>query len=59
MVRICVVDAEELMALACSRVTRNLTEAEWESYLGHEVPYRRTCPEQPIPPAWLTYGHIE
>jgi WD40 repeat protein len=59
MVRIVVLDVEELMAQACSRVTRNLTEAEWEAYLGHDLPYRRTCPDLPVPPAWLTYGHLD
>jgi serine/threonine-protein kinase len=51
--------AESAMALACSWVTRNLTEAEWKTYLGHDVPYRRTCADLPIPPAWLTYGHLD
>jgi WD40 repeat protein/DNA-binding SARP family transcriptional activator len=59
MVRIVVLDMEELMAQACSRVTRNLTEAEWEAYLGRDLPYRRTCPDLPVPPAWLTYGHLD
>jgi WD40 repeat protein len=48
-VRICLLDIEELMALACSRVTRNLTEAEWETYMGADVPYRKTCPNLPAP----------
>ncbi len=54
-----VLDMEELMALACSRITRNLTEAEWETYLGRDVAYRRTCPDLPVPPPWLTYDHID
>jgi len=35
--------AQELMEEACRRLTRNLTDAEWQMYLGHE-PYRSTCP---------------
>jgi WD40 repeat protein len=58
-VRVYLLDMEELMALSCSRVTRNLSEAEWEAYLGQDVAYRRTCPDLPIPPPWLTYGHID
>lgn len=34
---------EALIYLACSLVTRNLTEEEWRRYLGNE-PYRNTCP---------------
>ncbi len=38
----------DLIDLACSRLTRNLTHAEWAQYLGDE-PYRATCPNLPIP----------
>jgi WD40 repeat protein len=43
-VRIYTLNIAELMVLACSRVTRNLTQAEWETYFGRDVPYRQTCP---------------
>jgi WD40 repeat protein len=59
MVRIYVLDADDLMAQACDSVTRNLTEAEWQTFLGRDVAYRRTCPDLPMPPAWLTYGHLD
>jgi WD40 repeat protein len=36
---------EHLMAEACSRLARNLDEAEWRQYLGSE-PYRETCPRR-------------
>ena len=35
--------AEDLIAEACARLDRNLTQAEWRQYLGDE-PYRETCP---------------
>ena len=35
--------AEDLIAEACARLDRNLTEAEWRQYPGDE-PYRKTCP---------------
>jgi hypothetical protein len=38
--------AEDLIDLACSRLTRNLTQAEWRQYLGDE-PYRKTCENLP------------
>ena len=37
---------EGLIAEACSRLTRNLTEEEWQQYLGGE-PYRETCSDLP------------
>jgi len=39
---------EDLIDLACSRLTRNLTREEWRQYLGDES-YRATCPNLPIP----------
>ena len=33
----------DMVRQACSRLTRNLTPAEWTQYLGEE-PYRKTCP---------------
>jgi hypothetical protein len=39
---------EDLIEMACSRLTRNLTRAEWQQYLGQE-PYRATCPNLPVP----------
>jgi hypothetical protein len=35
--------AEDLIAEACARLDRNLTDAEWRQYLSDE-PYRKTCP---------------
>lgn len=28
----------------CSLLGRNLTEAEWETYIGSDIPYEKTCP---------------
>lgn len=39
--------SEDLIADACSRVTRNLSLDEWNSYVGKEVPYHRTCSKLP------------
>jgi WD40 repeat protein len=35
--------AEDLIAKACGRVTRNLTADEWKQYFG-SVQYHKTCP---------------
>jgi hypothetical protein len=32
---------------ACERANRNLSQAEWEHYIGKNVPYPRTCPNLP------------
>jgi WD40 repeat protein len=37
---------QDLIDLACSRLTRNLTQEEWKQYLPGE-PYRKTCPNLP------------
>jgi WD40 repeat protein/ABC-type Fe3+/spermidine/putrescine transport system ATPase subunit len=38
--------SEDLLIEAQGRLTRNLTQAEWQQYLGEE-PYRRTRPDLP------------
>jgi len=37
---------EDLIDMACERLTRNLSLAEWNVYLPSE-PYRKTCPQLP------------
>lgn len=41
---------EDLLVFACSRVTRNLTRAEWVQYIGDALPYQAVCPNLPIEP---------
>jgi len=41
--------AEDLIAEACRRLPRNLTRAEWQQYIGPDVPYHPTCPNLPVP----------
>jgi WD40 repeat protein len=38
--------SEDLIIEAQARLARNLTQAEWQQYLGEE-PYRKTCPNLP------------
>jgi WD40 repeat protein len=35
---------------ACRMVNRNLTQTEWEKYIGAGFPYERTCPNLPLDP---------
>jgi WD40 repeat protein len=37
---------ETLIAEACARLTRNLTQEEWRQYMG-EKPYHKTCANLP------------
>lgn len=41
---------EDLIAEACSRVTRNLTRAEWQQYTGDMLPYQAICSNLPTGP---------
>jgi hypothetical protein len=47
--RIFIADADALIEFACTRTGRNLTQEEWQRYMGADVPYRKTCPNLPIP----------
>jgi WD40 repeat protein len=47
-VRVWIYRPEDLIADACSRLSRNLTRAEWEQYIGDALPYQAICPNLPI-----------
>jgi WD40 repeat protein len=47
-VRVWIYRPEDLIANACSRVTRNLTRAEWKQYIGDALPYQAVCKNLPI-----------
>jgi hypothetical protein len=32
---------------ACSLANRNLTQAEWDQYIGRDLPFQDTCPQPP------------
>jgi WD40 repeat protein len=40
---------EDLIALACSHVTRNLDKEEWRRYVGDAPPYPSTQQDAPCP----------
>ncbi|MBN1993602.1 MAG: protein kinase [Anaerolineae bacterium] len=41
------VDFVSWQARACRMANRNLTQAEWEQFIGADTPYQRTCPDLP------------
>jgi WD domain, G-beta repeat len=49
--RIWIGKAELLADVVCTSVRRNLTRHEWARYVGDDIPYERTCPALPMPPA--------
>jgi WD40 repeat protein len=30
----------------CGKVSRNLTQREWETYISYDIPYQKTCPNK-------------
>lgn len=40
--------SESLANSVCSKISRNLTQKEWERYIGLEIPFETTCPELAI-----------
>jgi hypothetical protein len=40
-------DPEHWMEAACRLAGRNLTDAEWDQYIGELAPYHQTCPQSP------------
>ena len=41
------VSLESWQACACRRANRNLTQAEWDRFIGSHIPYERTCADLP------------
>ena len=43
-------DPQRVFDLLCQRAGRNLSRAEWNTYIGADEPWRRTCPNWRNPP---------
>lgn len=41
---------DDLIVTACSYALRNLTHAEWKTFIGDTQPYQAVCPNLPIEP---------
>jgi len=46
-------EADELVADACTRISRNLTYTEWIQVYGDDAPYDQTCSQLPLHPSLL------
>ena len=48
--RVWIFRPKDLIDVACSRVTRNLTHEEWMQYIDNILPYQAICSNLPIKP---------
>jgi len=46
-IQIASVESESLVDLVCPQVGRNLTQVEWDNFIGKDVDYEKTCQEFP------------
>lgn len=46
-IRVWTTRPDQLTQFICNKVGRNLTEKEWENYIGPDIPYAATCPDVP------------
>ncbi len=42
-----ITDTQTLADLVCKKVRRNLSQNEWEWFMGTDIPYEKTCPNLP------------
>jgi WD40 repeat protein len=43
-------DFEQWASLLCSKLTRNMSRADWKTWVSQSTPYRPQCPGLPIAP---------
>jgi WD40 repeat protein len=48
--RVWIYRPNDLISNTCLHVTRNLTRAEWQQYIGDALPYQAVCPNFPVEP---------
>ena len=41
------VDPESWLRKLCAKLSRNLSQSEWDTYVGKNVPYQEQCPGLP------------
>jgi WD40 repeat protein len=46
-VRLWDVSSASWILRACRRTNHNLSLIEWQQYVERDIPYEKTCPEQP------------
>ncbi len=49
-------NSQQVAAMACSKVRRNMTFDEWNNFVGQELPYETTCPDLPVHPSLLRHA---
>lgn len=48
-IRVWLTETRDLADLVCTKVSRNLSQQEWRSYIGPNIPYETTCPNRAVP----------
>jgi hypothetical protein len=43
--RVWTTNINEMASLICEKLTRNMTQAEWNQYIGADIPYMESCPQ--------------
>ena len=43
--RVWTTDANEMASMICGKLTRNMTQSEWNQYIGDDIPYMESCPQ--------------
>jgi hypothetical protein len=46
-IRLSIASSEALAEMVCQQAWRNLSQTEWDRFVGPEVPYQLTCPDLP------------
>ncbi|MDV3351947.1 hypothetical protein QGP82_24890 [Leptothoe sp. LEGE 181152] len=46
-VRHWIIDTDQLADMVCEKVQRNLTQKEWQWFMGPDIPYEQTCSNLP------------
>jgi hypothetical protein len=46
-IRLSIAESDALATMACAKIWRNLSQAEWDRFVGPDVPYQSTCPDLP------------
>ena len=53
-IKLWLVDKQKLIAALCLRAGRNLTQGEWDRYIGPNIPWQESCRPFGVPSNWRT-----
>jgi WD40 repeat protein len=53
-IKLWLVDEQKLIGALCLRAGRNLTQGEWDRYIGPDIPWQESCRPFGVPSNWRT-----